>query len=147
MAHLVRRKGVYYAIEESYRPGPGMKPRKRTIKWLGRMAGIIAENLRPEPGGAVWDAMERQQLALYEQEQAAYWETLEKLPAGLHVGPIDPVEPSSPPLAATTDTADTPGVEIDQPTHTNEGMDGEPDAAPSSSEGSSDPSGSGEDRS
>lgn len=90
MPHLVRRKGRYWSLEESYRDERG-KPRKRVLRYLGLYRVDWRATLGPNlDSGVDWDAIERDELARQEREERAREEKLAALPAGLHVGPTDP---------------------------------------------------------
>jgi hypothetical protein len=132
MAHVVIRKG-YASIEESYRDERG-RPRKKVLRWIGRVSETVAMNLRSEPGAGAWGDWERQQLDLYETEQEGYQAALDRLPDGLHVGPTDPVEPVSselPSIEQDASSTQAPSAHEQDAGESSSPSDPSPDAEPS----------------
>lgn len=79
MAHWITRKGKYVSLEESYRNAEG-KPRKRILRYLGIPSIDWQYTLKGD--GKAFDEP---------PTVPAAPEPLSALPAGLHVGPVDPV--------------------------------------------------------
>jgi hypothetical protein len=134
MAHLCNRRG-YWSLEESYRPGPGMKPRKRRLAYYGKYGPPIEvkQMFDGTDYGVDWHSFEYRPAV----------EDESRLPPGLHLGPIDPVpvephsgvrvgptdpvEPIAPPNAHGSVAPDASPDAQDQPSEPS------PDAGPSSS--------------
>jgi len=98
MAHLVNRRG-YFSLEESYRNENG-KPRKRRLAYYGKRNPLLAAlgvpaidwaaTFRSDPGAA---AAER---AMANIEERPVIEEPSRLPDGLSLGPVDPVQVERP---------------------------------------------------